>query len=226
MASRILDMGDVMTLIEQAEKAFDAEQAAKDAEKLVDGSFTLQDFLTQMEAIAKMGSMTKLVGMLPGMGQFKEQLANFDEREVDRIKAMILSMTPGERTDPKVIDGSRRSRIARGSGTQVSEVKGLIERFEQARTMMQQMARGGGVPGMPGMPGMGGTPGVGKRAGARQAPQAARKKGKRVSGNPAKRAAAASGPAAPKPNAGAEAFGFPGASGSDFELPKELKDLL
>ena len=226
MASRILDMGDVMTLIEQAEKAFDAEQAAKDAEKLVDGSFTLQDFLTQMEAIAKMGSMTKLVGMLPGMGQFKEQLANFDEREVDRIKAMILSMTPGERTDPKIIDGSRRSRIARGSGTQVSEVKGLIERFEQARSMMQQMARGGGMPGMPGMPGMGGMPGAGKRAGARQAPQAARKKGKRVSGNPAKRAAAASGQPAAKPNAGAEAFGFPGAANSNFELPKELKDLL
>ena len=228
MASRILDMGDVMTLIEQAERAFDAEQAAKDAEKLVEGSFTLQDFLTQMEAIAKMGSMTKLMGMLPGMGQFKEQLANFDEREVDRIKAMILSMTPVERTDPKIIDGSRRARIARGSGTQVSEVKGLIERFEQARVMMQQMARGGGMPGMgmPGVPGMGGLPGVGKRAGARQPPQGGKKKGKRVSGNPAKRAAAASGQSAPKPNSGAEAFGFPGAGNSDFELPKELKDLL
>jgi signal recognition particle subunit SRP54 len=230
MASRILDMGDVMTLIEQAEKAFDADQAAKDAEKLVEGSFTLQDFLTQMETLAKMGSMTKLMGMLPGMGQFKEQLANFDEREVDRIKAMILSMTPGERTDPKIIDGSRRARIARGSGTQVSEVKGLIERFDQARVMMQQMARGGGMPGMPGMPGMGGMPGGvmggGKRAGARQAPKGAKKKGKRVSGNPAKRAAAASEQPAPKPNAGAEAFGFPGAGSKDFELPKELKDLL
>ena len=230
MASRILDMGDVMTLIEQAERAFDADQAAKDAEKLVDGSFTLQDFLTQMEAIAKMGSMTKLMGMLPGMGQFKEQLANFDEREVDRIKAMILSMTPVERTDPKMIDGSRRARIARGSGTQVSEVKGLIERFEQARAMMQQMARGGGMPGMPGMamPGMGGMPGVGKRAGARQRPQGGKKKGKRVSGNPAKRAAAAAQPGEGqlRPASGAEAFGFPGGSSPDFELPKELKDLL
>ena len=227
MASRILDMGDVMTLIEQAERAFDAEQAAKDAEKLVEGSFTLQDFLTQMEAIAKMGSMTKLMGMLPGMGQFKEQLANFDEREVDRIKAMILSMTPTERTDPKVIDGSRRARIARGSGTQVSEVKGLIERFEQARTMMQQMARGGGVPGMA-MPGMGGMPGVGKRAAARQRPQAAKKKGKRVSGNPAKRAAATthSGDGQQRSASGAEAFGFPSGPNTDFELPKELKDLL
>ena len=114
MASRILDMGDVMTLIEQAERAFDAEQAAKDAEKLVDGSFTLQDFLTQMEAIAKMGSMTKLVGMLPGMGQFKEQLANFDEREVDRIKAMILSMTPANgpiRRSSTVPVAPHRSRL-------------------------------------------------------------------------------------------------------------------
>jgi signal recognition particle subunit SRP54 len=178
-----------------------------------------------MEAISKMGSMTKLVGMLPGMGQFKEQLANFDEREVDRIKAMILSMTPEERAEPKIIDGSRRSRIARGSGTQVSEVKGLIERFDQARAMMQQMARGGG---MPGMPGMGGMPGVGKRAGARQAPQASKKKGKRVSGNPAKRAAAAaqSGDGQPRPGSGSEAFGFPGPGAKDFELPKELRDLL
>lgn len=214
MASRILDMGDVLTLIEQAEKAFDAEQAAKDAEKLVDGSFTLQDFLTQMEALAKMGSMTKVMGMLPGMGQFKEQLANFDEREIDRTKAIILSMTPAERTDPKIIDGSRRARIAKGSGTQVSDVNGLVDRFEQARRMMQQMAKGGipgmGVPGM-GMPGLGGMPG--RRAGARQQPQASRKKGKRVSGNPAKRAAEATGQ--PQP---------PGAM--PFELPQELKDLL
>jgi signal recognition particle subunit SRP54 len=221
MASRILDMGDVMTLIEQAERAFDAEQAAKDAEKLAEGSFSLQDFLGQMEAISKMGSMSKLMGMLPGMGQFKDQLANFDEREVDRIKAMILSMTPAERADPKIIDGSRRARIARGSGRQVSDVKGLIERFEQARVMMQQMARGG-MPNL-GVPGMGAMPGIGKRAGARQQPQGSKKKGKRVSGNPAKRAAQDSG----QPSAGgAGAFGFNPAAGGDFEIPKELKDLL
>jgi signal recognition particle subunit SRP54 len=214
-------MGDVMTLIEQAERAFDAEQAAKDAEKLAEGSFSLQDFLGQMEAISKMGSMSKLMGMLPGMGQFKDQLANFDEREVDRIKAMILSMTPAERADPKIIDGSRRARIARGSGRQVSDVKGLIERFEQARVMMQQMARGG-MPNL-GVPGMGAMPGIGKRAGARQQPQGSKKKGKRVSGNPAKRAAQDSG----QPSAGgAGAFGFNPAAGGDFEIPKELKDLL
>ncbi|MCU1473212.1 signal recognition particle protein, partial [Amnibacterium sp.] len=115
MAGRILDMGDMLTLIEQAEKAFDSEQAAKDAEKLMGGSFTLDDFLKQMEAISKMGSMSKIVGMLPGMGQFKEQIENFDDREVDKIKAIILSMTPAERNNPKMIDGSRRARISKGS---------------------------------------------------------------------------------------------------------------
>jgi signal recognition particle subunit SRP54 len=225
MASRILDMGDVMTLIEQAEKAFDADEAAKAAEKITGGSFTLQDFLGQMEAMAKMGSMTKLVGMLPGMGQFKEQLANFDEREVDRIKAIILSMTPAERDNPKIIDGSRRARISKGSGTQVKDVNQLVDRFFEARKMMQQMAKGGGMPGMPGgMPGMPGMPGMGKRAGARQKPQQ-KKKGKRVSGNPAKRAAETGGAATP-PADGASAFGFPAGKDSDFELPKELKDLL
>jgi signal recognition particle subunit SRP54 len=219
MASRILDMGDMLTLIEQAEKVMDTEQAAKDAEKLMGGSFTLDDFLSQMEAISKMGSMSKLVGMLPGMGAMKEQLANFDEREVDKIKAIIRSMTPAERDNPKMIDGSRRTRISKGSGTQVKDVNQLVDRFFDARKMMQQMAKGGGVPGMPGMPGL---PGAGKRAGAKQKPQQ-KKKGKRVSGNPAKRAAEAA--AAPKKD-GASAFGFPAGGNDEFELPKELKDLL
>jgi signal recognition particle subunit SRP54 len=220
MAGRILDMGDMLTLIEQAEKAFDAEQAAKDAEKLMGGSFTLDDFLKQMEAISKMGSMTKIMGLIPGMGQYKEQIENFDDREVDKIKAIILSMTPAERENPKIIDGSRRARISKGSGTQVKDVNGLVDRFFDARKMMQQMAKGGGMPGMPGMPGL---PGAGRRAGAKQKPQQ-KKKGKRVSGNPAKRAAAASG-TAPK-NEGANAFGFPAQGDQPFELPKELKDLM
>jgi signal recognition particle subunit SRP54 len=220
MAGRILDMGDMLTLIEQAEKAFDSEQAAKDAEKLMGGSFTLDDFLKQMEAISKMGSMSKIVGMLPGMGQFKDQIENFDDREVDKIKAIILSMTPAERDNPKIIDGSRRARISKGSGTQVKDVNGLVDRFFDARKMMQQMAKGGGVPGMPNMPGM---PGIGKRAGAKQKPQQ-KKKGKRVSGNPAKRAAEASGTPAAKD--GASAFGFPAQGNDAFELPKELKDLM
>ena len=196
MASRILDMGDLLTLIEQAEKTFDAEQAAKAAAKLQgDGEFTLDDFLEQMQQVRKMGSLTKMLGMLPGMGQFRDQLENFDEREIDRIQAIIQSMTPAERANPKMIDGSRRARIAKGSGRQVSDVNQLVDRFFEARKMMQQMARGG-APGMPGSPGMG----LGKKAKGRQAPQQKQAKGKRRSGNPAKRAqeqaAAAEKPAA------------------------------
>ncbi len=222
MASRILDMGDVMTLIEQAEKAFDAEEAAKAADKLAEGAFTLDDFLSQLEALQKMGSMTKMLGMLPGMGQFKDQIANLDDRELDKVKAIIRSMTPAERSNPKIIDGSRRARIAAGSGRQVSDVNQLVSRFNDAAKMMQQMAKGGGMPGMPGMGPMAGLPGAGKRAGARQKPQ--KKKSKRGSGNPAKRAAEAKQAPATKAD-GASAFGFDSGA-SDFELPKELRDLL
>ena len=103
MASRILDMGDVLTLIEQAEKTFDAEQAIKAAEKLTGqgGEFTLDDFLEQMQQVRKLGSMSKIMGMLPGMGQFRDQLENFDEREIDRIQAIIQSMTPGRARRPQ-----------------------------------------------------------------------------------------------------------------------------
>ena len=229
MASRILDMGDVLTLIEQAEKAFSAEEAARTAERLQEGQFTLADFLAQIEALSKMGSMTKMLGMLPGMGQFKEQLANFDEREIDKIKAIIRSMTPAERDNPKIIDGSRRARISQGSGTQVSDVNQLVDRFFDAAKMMKKMAKGGfdpnamggGMPGMPGMPGMG----ISKRAGAKQPKQNKKKKNKRASGNPAKRAAqeAAAQKTAPS---GSDAFGFGDPSSKEFELPKELRDLM
>ncbi|PFG19304.1 signal recognition particle protein [Serinibacter salmoneus] len=194
MASRILDMGDVMTLIEQAERAFDEEQAAELANKIAgDGDFTLEDFLQQMQQMKQLGSMKKMLGMLPGMGQIREQLENFDEREVDRVEAIVRSMTPAERRNPKLINGSRRSRIARGSGTTVTEINQLMQRFDQAKTMMRSMARGGG--GMAGamagggMPaGLGSMPGMGKKSKGRMAPQQnKRKKGK--SGNPAKRAA-------------------------------------
>ncbi len=217
MASRILDMGDLLTLIEQAEKTFDAEQAAKTAAKLQDGDFTLDDFLEQMLQVRKMGSLTKMLGMLPGMGQFRDQLENFDEREIDRIQAIIQSMTPAERANPKMIDGSRRSRIAKGAGRNVSDVNQLVDRFFEARKMMQQMARGGGMPGMPGSPGMA----LGKRSKARQAPQAKKGKGKRVSGNPAKRAQADAAPAA----APANPFGLPdGDAPAEFD-PSDLPDL-
>jgi signal recognition particle subunit SRP54 len=230
MASRILDMGDMLTLIEQAEKAFDSEQAMKTAEKLgTKGGFTLEDFLQQMMQIRKLGSMTKIMGMLPGMGQFRDQLENFDEREIDRIQAIIQSMTPAERDNPKIIDGSRRARIAKGSGRQVSDVNQLVDRFFEARKMMEQMARGGGMPGMPGMPGAGG-----KRSGARQPAQVKGKKGKkRVSGNPAKAAqqkAAQDAAAAEKPS---NPFGNPDGADVDYEkaaeqlnLPKDFSQFL
>ena len=189
MASRILDMGDVMTLIEQAEKTFDQEQALKAAEKLTGkgGDFTLDDFLEQMQQVRKLGSMQKIMGMLPGMGQFRDQLENFDEREIDRIQAIIRSMTPDERANPKMIDGSRRSRIARGSGRQVSDVNNLVDRFFEARKMMMSFAKGGGLPGMPGMPGMAAAGGRKNKGKTKPA------KGRRVSGNPAKAAAAGQG---------------------------------
>ncbi len=222
MASRILDMGDLLTLIEQAEKTFDADQAAEAAEKLTSGDFTLDDFLEQMLQVRKMGSMTKMLGMLPGMGQFREQLDNFDEREIDRLQAIIQSMTPTERANPKMIDGSRRSRIAKGAGRTVADVNQLVDRFFEARKMMQQMARGGGMPGMPGSPGIA----LGKRAKARQAPQAKKGKGKRVSGNPAKRAQTAAEPAP-----AANPFGLPGGPGADlnpddFQIPAGLDQYL
>ena len=185
MASRILDMGDVLTLIEQAERAFDAEQAQEMAGKLASGeSFTLADFLQQMQQLRKMGSLKKMFGMLPGMAQMRDALDSFDEREVDRIEAIIKSMTPAERDNPKIINGSRRARIARGSGTTPTDVNQLLERFDGAQKMMRQMAKSGGMPGA--MPGMGNLPGMGKKARGKAAPQ---RKVRGKSGNPAKRAA-------------------------------------
>jgi signal recognition particle subunit SRP54 len=229
MASRILDMGDVLTLIERAEKTFDQEQALKAAEKLTGqgGEFTLDDFLEQMQQVRKLGSLSKIMGMLPGMGQFREQLEGFDERELDRIQAIISSMTPAERANPKLIDGSRRARIAKGSGRQVSDVNQLVDRFFEARKMMQSMARGGGLPGMPGVPGVAG----GKRANARQAPK--RGKSKRVSGNPAKAAQQRAAQQAAGGQGAANPFGTPGGEEVDYEqaasalqLPKDFSKYL
>src|SRR5690606_20680889 len=134
MASRILGMGDMLTLIEQAERTFSQQEAEKLAGKLAKGpkEFTLEDFLQQMEQVRKMGSISKLLGMMPGMGQLREQINNLDDREVDRTAAIIKSMTPAEREDPRIINGSRRARIAAGSGVDVSAVKNLVERFFEA----------------------------------------------------------------------------------------------
>jgi signal recognition particle subunit SRP54 len=184
MASRILDMGDVLTLIEQTQKAFDEEEAKKFAEKIASETFTLEDFMEQMQQLRKMGSMKSMLAMMPGAGQMRQQLENFDEREIDRTEAIIRSMTPAERRQPKILNGSRRLRIAKGSGMTVTDVNSLVNRFEQAAKMMKTVAKGGvpQVPGMPGMPGMGGGfIGKGKK-------KDKSKKGSK-SGNPAKRAA-------------------------------------
>ncbi len=187
MARRILDMGDILTLIEQAQKQFDEVEAAKMAEKIAKNEFTLEDFLEQMQQLKKMGSMKDLLAKLPGAGQMKNQLENFDEKEVDRTEAIIRSMTPGERHQPKVLNGSRRLRIAKGSGTTVTEVNSLVNRFEQAAKMMKTVAKGG-MPQlggqMPGMPNIGG----GYVAGSKSKKNDKKKKGSK-SGNPAKRAA-------------------------------------
>ena len=150
MASRILGMGDLLTLIEQAELAFDAKQAEQAAAKIGSGELTLEDFLEQMLAVRKMGPLANLLGMLPGAGQMKDALAQLDERHLDRLQAIIRGMTPAERDNPKIINASRRQRIARGSGVSVSEVNDLVNRFFEARKMMQQMAGRFGFPGGPG----------------------------------------------------------------------------
>ncbi|MDH6578902.1 signal recognition particle protein [Kitasatospora sp. MAP5-34] len=231
MASRILGMGDMLSLIEKAEQTFSQAEAEKMAAKLQSGGgkdFTLDDFLSQLEQVQKMGSISKLLGMLPGMGQIREQINNIDDKDVNRVGAIIKSMTPAERTDPKIINGSRRLRIAKGSGTGVGEVNNLVERFFDARKMMSAMASGKGMPGMPGIPGMGGGA---KKSGKKAQPA----KGRKKSGNPLKRAqeeqAAADrralGPGAAEAPTQGGAFGLGAGKGpADFELPKEFKDLL
>ncbi len=146
MASRILGMGDVLTLIEQAEQVFDAEQAEAAAAKIGSGELTLEDFLEQMLMIRKMGPIGNLLGMLPGAGQMKEALAAVDDTQLDRVQAIIRGMTPAERADPKIINASRRLRIANGSGVAVAEVNSLVDRFFEARKMMSQMAGQMGMP--------------------------------------------------------------------------------
>nr|WP_314977037.1 signal recognition particle protein [Bifidobacterium dentium] len=180
MASRILDMGDILTLIEQAQKQFDEEEARKAAVKISDGSFGLDDFLDQLQQVRKLGPMKNLLGMIPGMAAHRKELEQFDEKEIDRTEAIIRSMTPAERRDPSIINGSRRARIAYGSGVTVSQVNALLQRFEQASKMMRRMSNkaGAGMPGFGG-PSMGGGKGKSKKG---------KKKGSK-SGNPMKREA-------------------------------------
>jgi signal recognition particle subunit SRP54 len=144
MATRILGMGDVMSLIERAEEVSDKKQAAGLERKMRREQFTLEDFLQQMKQVRRMGPLSNVLGMMPGMGKAMKQLrdVNMDERELDRLEAVILSMTPAERARPEIIDGSRRKRIARGSGTTVQAVNQLVKQFGQMRKLMAQIARG------------------------------------------------------------------------------------
>ncbi|MDQ1579508.1 MAG: signal recognition particle subunit [Microbacteriaceae bacterium] len=221
MASRILDLGDILTLIEQAQGAFDEEEARKVAEKFATDTFTLDDFLKQMQQLRNMGSIKKMMGMLPGAGAMKQQLDNFDEKEIVRTEAIIQSMTKSERTNPKLLNGSRRLRIARGSGMTVTDVNQLVTRFEQAAKMMKTVAKGG----VPNVPGMGPIPGAGFGGG--RGKQQAKKKGSR-SGNPAKRAAenaALASGVTPAATGGGSGFGLGGAAQAGGPSEEELASL-
>jgi signal recognition particle subunit SRP54 len=157
MASRILGMGDVLTLIEKAQDTVDADKARESAEQLLKGRFTLEDFLTQLREMRKLGPIQDLLKMLPGVpggkNVLKEAAGAIDEAEMKRAEAVILSMTPEERREPAIISGSRRLRIANGSGVTTADVNGLLKDFEGARKMMRQMMGGKGMPGMLKMPG-------------------------------------------------------------------------
>ena len=170
LASRILGMGDVLTLIERAQENFDQEQTEKLQKKLQKATFDLQDFLTQMQQIKKMGPLGQILDMIPGLNKLTKQLPAeaLEGDQMKQVEAIIYSMTPGERADPSIIDGSRKRRIARGSGTTPHDVNQLLAQFQQMRTMMKQMTTGrgafgklasmgrgltGGMPGLPpGMP--------------------------------------------------------------------------
>jgi len=148
IASRILGMGDVLTLIEKAEAAVSKEEAEQQARKILDAAFTLEDFLSQMQQVRKMGGIGSLVKMLPGLpGMGRLSDLSIEDKDMVKLEAIIRSMTPGERNDPRIISGARRARIARGSGTQVREVNELLKQFEAVRKMMKSMTKGGGKKG-------------------------------------------------------------------------------
>ncbi len=188
MASRILDMGDMLTLIEQAEKAFDQEQAESMAARIASGDgFTLEDFVDQLAMVRKLGPIGNLLGMLPGAAKNRELLSQVSDKDLDRAEAIVQSMTPEERRTPKIINGSRRARIAAGSGVAVSEVSQLVTSFFEGQKQMMAMF-GGGVPGMP--PGMGA---MARRAAAKQARGKKGKKKPARSGDPRRAAELAPG---------------------------------
>lgn len=159
LASRILDMGDVLSLVEKAQEVIDEESAKESARKMMNNEFTVEDFLTQMRQMKKLGSMEGLLKMLPGMGQMMKQMKNMTppDEELKKIEAIICSMTPAERRDHRIIHGSRVVRIAKGSGNRVQDVNKFLKQFETAKTMMSSMMKMGlGKGGMGGFPGLGG----------------------------------------------------------------------
>jgi signal recognition particle subunit SRP54 len=179
MASRILGMGDMLTLIEKAEEAYTEEQEAELEEKMRTATFGLDDFLDQMKQIRKMGPLTSMLGMIPGVGkQLKD--VDLDEKDLARVEAIIHSMTPEERREPAMINNSRKQRIARGCGRLITDVNALLKQFEQARVMMKAMAGGGGLPSMPhqAMRGMPGAPGAQRHGPKKQRPHRPKQHGK------------------------------------------------
>lgn len=184
MASRILDQGDILTLIEQAQKQFSEQEARESAEKLSAGTFGFDDFLAELEQVRKLGPMKNLLAMIPGMAQYRSQIDNLDESKLDQAEAIVRSMTPAERRNPDLLDGSRRARIARGSGTDITDVNQLVTRFEQAAKMMKRMSnRMGADPS-----GLGGLYGIGHGGKKHGKGKKGKKRRSGVSGNPAKRA--------------------------------------
>jgi signal recognition particle subunit SRP54 len=168
MASRILGMGDVLSLIEQAERTMDPNVVAESAGRMMSGTFTLDDFLAQLNQVRKMGSLGGLMKLMPGVSkEMRTAASNVDEGELDRVEAIVRSMTPKERREPSIIDGSRRTRIAKGSATSVSAVNQLLKQFGEMRKMMRQMGNGG-APTMPA--GMGRMAGLAARARNEQLP--------------------------------------------------------
>jgi signal recognition particle subunit SRP54 len=165
MASRILGMGDVLTLIEQAERTMDADVVAESAGRMMSGTFTLDDFLAQLAQVRKMGSLGGLMKLMPGVSkEMRSAASNVDEGELNRVEAIVRSMTPKERRDPSILDGSRRTRIAKGSATSVSAVNKLLKQFGEMRKMMRQMGSGS-APSMPG--GLGRMAGLAARGASR-----------------------------------------------------------
>ena len=213
MATRILDMGDILTLIEKAEKAFDQEQAEAMASRMMTGDgFTLEDFIEQLGMLRKLGPIQNLLGMMPGAAKNKELLSRVNDKDLDRAEAIVRSMTPDERRNPKIINGSRRLRIANGSGVTVGQVNELVTNFFEGQRQMKMML-GGAMPGMPALPGMG------RRGPSARQAKSAKNKRRHPGGDPRKSPMAGSGAAGGGP------AGRNGAAAAEPAAPKSMAEL-